>query len=126
VYVVNREAFLPLDVSQEVRADFARRFTPCIGETATCSARKLAKDLSWINVAAIKWLGDSNKLLVVAQMPCSPAYGKNQCAHEGYEVEVPTGKILASYGKQIFQQRWGRYCGKWMEKVPGIVELPSR
>jgi len=126
LYFVNRQAFHPLAVGQQVRADFARRYPPCLGETATCSARKLARDLSWINVAAIRWLDDSRKLLVVAQVPCSPAYGKNQCAYEGYEVEVPTGKILARYGKEAFAKKWGSYCGKWMTKAQGIVEIPSR
>jgi hypothetical protein len=126
LYFVDRQSFHPLAISQEVRGDFARRFPPCLGETATCSTRKLARDLSWVNVAAIHWIGDSGKLLVVAQMPCSPAYGKNQCAHEGYEVEVPTGKILARYGKEAFAKRWGSYCGKWMTKPPTIVEIPSR
>ncbi|MBV9608652.1 MAG: hypothetical protein JO187_03760, partial [Acidobacteria bacterium] len=75
LYFVRREGFLPLDLTQQVRADLARRHPPCLGETATCNARKLAKDLSWVNVAAIRWLGDSSKILVVAQVPCSPAYG---------------------------------------------------
>ena len=125
VYFVDRKAFHPLAISQAVRTDFARRFPACVGETATCSTTKLAKDLSWINVAAIRWLGDSSKLLVVAQMPCSLAYGTNQCTFEGYEVEVPTGKILERYGKEAFAKRWGSYCGKWMTKAPGSVTIPT-
>lgn len=120
LYFVDREAFHPLAISHDVRADFAQRHPPCLGETATCSSKKLAKDLSWVNVAALHWLGDSTKLLVIAQMPCSPAYGKNQCKYEGYAVEVPTGKILAHYTKDAFVRKWAGYCGKWLGKAPGM------
>ncbi len=119
VYSVEGKTLTSIDVAKAVREDLVGRFPPCKTggyKNLACSdqeIRAFRKDLDWVNVAAIKWLGGSNKLLLVSQVPCSSRYGFNMCRYMGYIVSVPSGKILSRYSKRSFHKQWGRYCGNW-------------
>jgi hypothetical protein len=119
VYQVGSDTITPVNASALVRRDLSRNYPPCFAyrnnpqPCTTSEIKRMRQTLDWINVAAIKWIDESQRLLVVAQVPCSSGYGKNMCEYVGYEIAVPSGRILGRYRATEFQKRFGRFCGSW-------------
>ena len=83
-------------VTADTLADFSRRH-PCPGRPVP-------------NVAAVSWLQDSSRLLLLAEVsPASP------CAEMGlimgYAVSVPSGKIGSSYNEKVVREKFGCSLG---------------
>jgi len=118
VYVIRNGSLQRIDPTQLVKADMARAFPPCRtggNKNLECGASDrhfFATRLDWVNVAAIKWVSPRS-LLVVGQIPCSSRYGINMCKFEGYDIAVPSGRILARYDKSSLRKECSGYCGDW-------------
>jgi hypothetical protein len=106
----------PDDIATEVRRDLSHRFPACVGGQSGCTAdqRKLMRnDPKWVNVAAIRWMENSKRLLIMAWVPDSSAFGANLGRYNGYLVDAHTGRILTRYSEQEFKRRFKKYCGDW-------------
>lgn len=104
------------DISSAVRRDLARRFPACAGTLAGCTAeqrRAMRKDVTWVNVAAIRWMEKSDRLLMLAWVPDSSAFGANLGRYNGYVVDARDGRILSRYSQNEFKRRFKKYCGDW-------------
>ncbi len=104
------------DISSAVRRDLARRFPPCVGRLAGCTTeerRNLKRDVSWVNVAAIRWDKGSSRLLMLAWVPSTAYFGDNMGKYNGYVVDASSGHILRRYSKKEFEHRFRKYCGDW-------------
>jgi hypothetical protein len=109
----NEEA---VDIAAEVRQDLARRYPACVGSFAGCTAQQreqMRKDSLWVNVAAIRWMEKSDRLLMMAWVPDSTAFGANLGRYNGYVVDAHNGRILNRYSEAEFKRRFKKYCGDW-------------
>lgn len=104
------------DIATAVRRDLAHRYPACIGSQAGCTAQQrlqMQRDPSWVNVAAIRWIENSDQLLMMAWVPDSSAFGANLGRHQGYLVDTHTGRILRRYSELEFKRRFQKDCGDW-------------
>jgi hypothetical protein len=104
------------DVATEVRHDLAKRYPACVGAEAGCTAaqrRRMQRDTSWVNVAAIRWMEKSNQLLMMAWVPDSSEFGANLGRRQGYVVDTHTGRILRRYSEAEFDKKFRKWFGDW-------------
>lgn len=116
VLIYRPENSSPVDVANSIRQDLARRYPACVGVEAGCTAaqrKAMRRDVSWVNVAAIRWTQQSNRLLMMAWVPDSSEFGANLGRFNGYVVDAHTGQILNRYSEQEFKRRFKKYCGDW-------------
>jgi hypothetical protein len=106
----------PQDIAEAVRRDLARRFPACVGPEAGCTPeqrKSMEEDVVWVNVAAIRWMQNSDQLLMMAWVPDSSAFGANLGRYNGYVVDAHDGRILSRYSESEFKRRFKKYCGDW-------------
>ena len=53
----------------------------------------------------IEWVSAST-VLVMANIPCDTLYGGIMCQIMGYEIDVPTGRILQQIDAKQLKLRW--------------------
>ncbi len=97
------------NVIPAVQADLARRFPAGINPPGTnffsdAERREFAKDPSWVNVRAFRWI-DGDQLLVAASVPPSSGYGVNSGKERAYIVSPTTGAIIRSYSESKMDPR---------------------
>jgi hypothetical protein len=106
VYLLDDAQLRPLDVTRRVEQDMVKTYPPCKAlylDAASC--RKIERDPNY-NLTAIDWVDDSSALVVMAQVPCTSNYGGILCQAMGYQVEVPSGKILKRMEPAAFKAEW--------------------
>jgi hypothetical protein len=87
--------------------DMMKSFPPCRAKGADPKlCRQFAEHPEEINVSAIDWTQGSSVVVVMAEMPCSSAFGGIMCQVLGYEVEVSSGKVLRRMEAREFARRW--------------------
>jgi hypothetical protein len=92
--------------TQNVLRDMVRSFPPCRAKTPYKDCEGLAADpAGYIGTAAIDWLADSSAIVVMAEVTCSSSMGVIWCAVLGYELEIPSGKILRRMEPKEFAAR---------------------
>ena len=109
VYLLDEEQLRPLDVTGQVEQDMLKTYPPCKAlylDEASC--RQLERDPGY-NLRAIDWVDDSSAVVVLAQVPCTSNYGGIMCQAMGYEVEVPSGKILKRMTPAEFKAEWQKH-----------------
>ena len=97
----------PVDVTQEARGDMLRLFPPCKAagiEQTTC--KQIEADPQDLNRSGIDWVRDSSAIAVMVEVPCSGTHGGIMCQVMGYELEVPTGRILKRMDARQLKMRW--------------------
>ncbi|HEY3927766.1 MAG TPA: hypothetical protein VGL89_05295 [Candidatus Koribacter sp.] len=105
-----------VDISSAARNDLARHYPACVGPQAGCTTaqrKQMRRDADWVNVAAIRWMEGSQRLLMMAWVPDSSDFGANLGRHMGYVVNARTGQILARYSEREFTRRFKKDCGDW-------------
>jgi hypothetical protein len=106
VYVLDDAQLRPLDVTRQVEQDMVKSYPPCKAlylDAASC--RKIEQNPEY-NLTAIDWVDDSSAMVVMAEVPCTSNYGGIMCQAMGYEVEVPSGKILVRMTPAEFKVKW--------------------
>jgi hypothetical protein len=111
VYSVEGDAVVKHDVMRQVQSELARVFPAGVDPFFSQREREqFARDPSWVNVFAVRWLSNPERLLVLASVPPSSRYGANLGKHRGYIVEPRTGHILHRCKETEFTQR-NSVCG---------------
>ena len=121
VYLLDDPQLRAVDITHDIEQDMVKTFPPCKAlfiEPTTC--RKIEKQPDY-NMTAIMWTKESSSLVVLAQVPCTSNYGGISCQSMGYEVEVPSGKIL----KRIPPPEFKREYQKFMEQTYD-VPIPAQ
>jgi hypothetical protein len=121
VFQVDDPQLQALDVTRQAEQDMVKSFPPCKAiylDPASC--RKIERDPGY-NQTAIDWIEDSSALVVIVDIPCTSNYGGIMCQTMGYEVEVPSGKILARMPAAEFRKKWQ----KSMEQRLQIPQAPQ-
>ncbi len=108
----------PGDITREVKRDTFRSFPPCQANPSVddCTIFEV-EPYEYINVSGIDWIGDSSRIVVMAEVPCSSSMGGIMCQVLGYEIEVPSGKILRRMKAKEFARRW-QHSMAWKFSVP--------
>jgi len=91
-------------------------------EKETCKA---IEENPEYNMTGIDWGGDSSTIVVMAEVPCSSAHGGIMCQVMGYELDVPTGRILQRMTARQFAAAWQRSMA-WKFEVPSPPEYCNK
>lgn len=113
VYSVSSKAVIAHDVMNQVQADLARTFPAGINPPgrffSQAERQKFAQNPSWVNVIAVRWLSNPDRLVVTASVPPSSGYGVNMGKQRGYVVDPLTGKVQKSFsGEELKKLEGGR------------------
>lgn len=116
----------PAHVTATVEQDMVRTFPPCEAKDPIDNCADLAaKPDDFICIAAIDWIGDSSRMVVMAEVPCSSSVGGIMCQVLGYEIEVPSGKILRRMQPKEFARVW-QHSMAWKFHDPGPPEFKTK
>jgi hypothetical protein len=110
VYVFRLEdpELRPIEVTRQAQRDMVRSFPPCKAaylDKKTCES--LEADPRY-NMSGLDWVNGSAAIVVLAEIPDSSYYGGIMSQGVGYELEVPTGRILKKMSAREFAVRWQR------------------
>lgn len=109
VYLLDDEQLRAIDVTHLAEQDMVQTFPPCKAlflDPSTC--RRIESEPEY-NMRAITWSDNSSTLVVLAQVPCTSNYGGISCQSMGYEVEVPSGKILKRLQPAEFKKTYQKF-----------------
>jgi hypothetical protein len=121
VYLLNDAELEPINVTDDAQRDMVRTFPPCKAsylDQKTCTAVESKPEY---NMSGIDWARDSTAIVVMAEVPCAGSYGGIMCQVLGYELEVPTGRILRRMTAREFAVRWQKSMA-WEFPVPDPPE----
>jgi hypothetical protein len=121
VFRVDGDSLEALNITPVAQKDMLRLFPPCKAMYLDSQTCKSDEDDPEYNMSAIDWLADSSAILVMAEVPCSSSYGGIMCQVMGYELEVPTGKILKRIDAKHLKLDWQRSMA-WKFRVPDPPE----
>ena len=117
----------PGNIFGDVQQDMARSFPPCRAKyyhPANCAEYAAHPD-EYIGVIGLDWIGGSLGVVVMAEVPCSSYWGGIMCQVLGYEVEVPSGKILRRMEPREFKRRWQKSMA-WNFEIPDPPEYEKK
>jgi hypothetical protein len=106
VYLVEDAQLRPLDVTQQAEQDMVKSFPPCKALYLDQAACRKMETRPGYNLTAIDWADDSSALVVMAEIPCTSNFGGIMCQVLGYELEVPSGKILNRMEPRELKAEW--------------------
>jgi len=118
VHCVNEPDLGPGHITQQVEQDMARSFPPC--EAVLISREQcteMAADPDYLGVVALDWIHGSSEMVVMADVPCDTMWGGIMCQVLGYEIAVPSGKILRRMEPKEFAKEW-QHSMAWKFRVP--------
>ncbi|HET6930271.1 MAG TPA: hypothetical protein VFI45_08105 [Candidatus Acidoferrum sp.] len=122
VYLLNSSGLTRVNPARSALRDMVRSFPPCRALNATDECHDVVKHPSdWIGVAAIDWVNGSSSIVVMAEMNESSIVGGILGQVLGYEIEIPTGKILRRMEAKEFAQRWQSSMA-WKFNIPDPPE----
>ncbi len=135
VYVLGAPKLEPIDIAQKAQRDMLKEFPSCkaaypnAGDSVGC--KKASRPIDGetcikteanpgydpeYNMTGIGWVNAST-ILVMAEVPCSTSYGGIMCQVLGYELEVPTGRILKRIDARQLKQQWQKSMA-WNFRIP--------
>jgi hypothetical protein len=121
VYRFGGRGVAKLDVTQAAQRDMVLSFPPCkaiFDQQPDC--RAIEKNPEY-NMSAIDWAPNKSAIVVMAEVPCSSDYGGIMCQVLGYELEVPTGKILSRMTATELKKKW-QSSMNWKMNIPSPPE----
>jgi len=125
----------PRDVTENAQRDMVKEFPDCKAaypnaddaggckkvsrpiDVETCVKTKANPKYSpEYNMTGIDWVTPSS-ILVMARIPCDSLYGGIMCQVMGYELQVPTGRILNRTDAKELKLRWQKSIA-WDFRIP--------
>ncbi len=135
VYVLSDPKLEPIDIAQKAQRDMLKEFPSCkaaypnAGDSGGCQKASRPIDVETCiktevnpgydpeyNMTGIDWVNAST-ILVMAEVPCSSSYGGIMCQVMGYELEVPTGRILKRIDAKQLKLDWQKSMA-WNFRIP--------
>ena len=117
VYQIGPKEVEKFDVTEAAQKDMVRSFPPCkatILDERECHEIKNDPDY---NMSAVAWVPEKSAIIVMAEIPCSSSYGGIMCQVLGYEIQVPSGKILQRLTAKELKEKWQHDIG-WRMSIP--------
>jgi len=122
VYQVDNPKLEPIDVTAQARRDMVQTFPPCrASQLDEKVCHEMEKGPSGYNMSGIDWGAGSSSIIVMAEVPCSGGSGGIMCQVMGYELEVPTSRILRRMTAREFKHEWQKSMAFRFED-PGPAE----
>ena len=121
VYRLGAKGVEKLDVTEAAQRDMVLSFPPCktiFDQQPDCHT--IEKNPEY-NMSAIDWVPGRSAIVVITEVPCSSGYGGIMCQVLGYELEVPTGKILSRMIAKELKKRW-QPSMNWKMSIPDPPE----
>ena len=109
VYLLDDPQLRAVDITHDVEQDMVKSFPPCAALFADPTACRRIEQHPDYNMTAITWTKESSAVVVLAQVPCTSNYGGISCQSMGYEVEVPSGKILKRIPPPEFKKEYQKF-----------------
>jgi len=106
VYRLGAKGLEKLDVKEAAQRDMVSSFPPCKAfnrEEPLC--HEIEKNPEY-NMSAIDWVPGKSAIVVRAEIPCSSEFGGIMCEILGYELEIPSGKILQRITAAELKKKW--------------------
>jgi len=126
VHILDDPDLGPGYIAREVKEDTFRSLPPCQANPPTVDdcAELGSEPYDYIGVVGLDWIGDSSQMVVMTETPCSSRFGGITCQVLGYEIEVPSGKILRRMEPKEFAKRW-RHSMAWKFQIPDPPEFKA-
>lgn len=118
VYAVRDPKLQAHRITDQAHRDMVKSFPPCRAaylDERDC--KDLEKQARYSNMSGIDWVSDSSAIIVMAEVPCSGSYGGIMCQVLGYELEVPTGRILKRMTATQLATAWQDSMA-WKFRIP--------
>jgi len=133
VYLAD-EPTQPKDITEEAQRDMLKEFPPCKAAFPNAHDAKGCKKASRYQVpgceygkpdpkytaesymVGIDWVNAST-ILVMAEIPCDTLFGGIMCQVMGYELEVPSGRILKRIDAKHLKLDWQKSIA-WKFRMP--------
>jgi hypothetical protein len=126
VHLLSDPALGPGYVTHDVEQDMAHSFPPCAAKDPSNICAELAVDpKAYIGVVGLDWIRNSSEIVVMAEMPCSSSMGGVMCQVLGYEIQVPSGKIVRRMEAKEFARRW-QHSMTWKFNDPGPPKFKTK
>jgi len=126
VYTLDDPKLGPDRITGAVEQDMVRSFPPCeAADPIDICTELAAKPEGFIGVVGVDWVGDSSRMIVMGEIPCSSSMGGIMCQVLGYEIEVPSGRILRRMEPKEFARRW-QHSMAWKFQDPGPPEFKAK
>lgn len=113
----------PGHVTWQAERDMTQSFPPCkatnIGDEQC--AQMEADPASYLSVVGLDWIHGSSEVVVMAEVPCDTLWGGIMCQVLGYEIAVPSGKILRRMEPKELAERW-QHSMAWKFHIPDPPE----
>ena len=103
VFLLSKVGIRRVDIAKQAKKEFMTTYKCVTAGDPTANEQP--------NIAALKWLNGSNKLLLVAEVPphsSCPEMGKLM----GYVVSVPSGRVLQRYKERELRKTWSPVFGE--------------
>jgi hypothetical protein len=131
----------PIDIAAKAQSDMLKAFPPCKAaypdaqdptgcksesrDVRACGSLESGPKFNpEYNMTGIDWVGPSS-ILVMSEVPCSSSYGGIMCQVMGYELEIPTGRILKRIDAKQLKLEWQKSMA-WNFRIPDPPEYCPR
>jgi len=123
VYLVDSEDIdVASDFTQEAMHDMVKSFPPCKAVNHDPEECKVMQtDREYYNMSGIDWLEDSSGMVVMSEVPSTSRYGGIMGQVMGYELGVPSRKILRRLDAKQFKMKWQKSMA-WKFRFPDPPE----
>lgn len=118
-YLLDGHTLRAIHPLQAIQADMLRRFPPCYHRTTDIHRCGEHDGDRQDNMVGIAWTHGSHGLVVWAEVPCNSEHGDVQCQVRGYEIAMPSGKILRTMSASEFKTRY-QFAMAWTMTVPPV------
>lgn len=117
VYRIGGDRIAPARITRGAQRDMVSTYPPCKASGLDRDdCLRIAKSPEF-NMSAIAWTRGSSGLVVFAEVPCTSSYGGIMCQVMGYELEVPTGRILVRMPARELKRRYQSQMA-WPMRIP--------
>jgi hypothetical protein len=118
VYWIGGDRITSARIAGAAQRDMVATYPPCKASGLNRDdCQRIAKSPEF-NMSAIAWTRGSTRLVVFAEVPCASRYGGILCQVMGYELEVPTGRILVRMPARELKRRYQSQMA-WPMWIPG-------
>jgi hypothetical protein len=105
------------EITDDAQRDMVAALPPCKAANRDGADCKDIEGDPEFNMSAIAWTRNSKAIVVMAEVPCSSSYGGIMCQVLGYELDVPTGRILRRTQPRELKREWQAEMA-WEMRIP--------
>jgi len=126
VYLLRDSGLTIVDPLHHALKDMIRTFPACRALNPYEHCEDVVEHPSdWVGVAGIDWVNGSSSIVVMLEMNESSMVGGILGQVLGYEIEIPTGKILRRMEAKDFARRW-QHSMAWKFNIPDPPEYSAK